>query len=82
MKIDFTKLKIKDLKGNEQVIDVKDELANQIYVSGRGVAQHDLALKIYNEEDLDDKAIETLKAYVSNLSPMMIDAIGNVIGKK
>lgn len=52
MQIDFTKIAVPmDIaKTNFQVVDIREEFANVIYMRGSGVGCHALALKIYNSK--------------------------------
>ena len=79
-KIDFSKLTVyTDItKKNAIVKDIKEEVANDLYMHGQGIAFHALALKIYNsngEVELDDKEYDLLMNYVNQMcTPAIIDA--------
>ena len=80
-KIDFTHIKVyTDIaKKNAIVKDMKEEVANDLYMHGQGIAFHALALKIYNssgEVELDDKEYDLLMNYANQMcTPVMIDAL-------
>lgn len=84
MKIDFSKLEVKSLIQKEGILtDVREPLANGLYVAGEGIAAHALAMKIYNSEgevEYTDKEFDLIKSFVErNGTPMMIDAINNLL---
>lgn len=84
MKIDFSKLGMKNLVQKEGIlVDVREPLANGIYMAGEGIAAHALAMKIYNSEgevEYTDKEFDLIKSFVErNGTPMMIDAINNLL---
>lgn len=87
MQIDFTKIAVPmDIaKTNFQVVDIREEFANVIYMRGSGVGCHALALKIYNskgEENYNDKEIGIIKQFAQICTPCVMDAIYDVIEKQ
>lgn len=84
MKIDFEHLKVyTDIaKTNETVMNVKLQVANDLYAHGQGIAFHALALKIYNskgEVELDSQEHQLLMNYVEQMcTPMIIEAFKNL----
>ena len=87
MKIDFTKIAVPlDIaKTNFQVVDIREEFANAIYMRGSGVGCHALALKIYNskgEEDYNDKEIGIIKQFAQMCTPAVMDGINDIIDKQ
>lgn len=62
-----------------EVRDMREQVANDLYQNGQGIAFHALALKIYNSQggvELDDKEYSLLVAYAEQMcTPAAIDAI-------
>lgn len=62
-----------------QVMDVRKEIADAMYNTGRGIASHALALKIYNsqgETEYSDEEYALITDFVSQFgSPALIDAV-------
>lgn len=83
IKIDFTNITVyTDIAKTKAVVkDLKEEVANDLYMHGQGIAFHALALKIYNsqgEVELDDKEYQLLMNYANQMcTPMIIDAFKN-----
>ena len=65
-----------------QRVDIRKEVANDLYKNGTGIAFHALALKIYNgegEQEFSDEEYSILMNYVRQMgTPMMIDAFENL----
>lgn len=83
-KINFEKVEIfTDItKTNRIERNVKNEIANFIYMNGSGIEMHALALKIYNSEgetEYNDKECELIRAASRSLAPFFIDAIDNIL---
>lgn len=61
-----------------EVRDMREQVANDLYQKGQGIAFHALALKIYNtqgEVELDDKEYGLLVAYAEQMcTPAVIEA--------
>ena len=83
-KIDFSNITIyTDIAKTKSVVkDIREEVANDLYAHGQGIAFHALALKIYNSTgvvELDDKEYGLLMNYVEQMcTPMVIDAFRNM----
>jgi len=83
IKIDFSNITVyTDIAKTKAVVkDLKEEVANDLYTHGQGIAFHALALKIYNstgEVELDDKEYQLLMNYANQMcTPMIIDAFTN-----
>jgi hypothetical protein len=85
-KINFNRVEVfTDISHTQcRVVDIREDFANCIYMTGRGLPAHALALKIYNAKDgiveIDDKDSEIIRSVAeSNCSPNVIDAIGKMI---
>lgn len=66
MKIDFSKVQIKDIEGNVQSVDISKELGNMMYYGEQDIAVADLGHDIYHkkEVDLTKAQAESVKVYV------------------
>lgn len=63
-------------------VNVKDQVANELYTHGSGLACHALALKIYNSSgqvELSDEEYALLMQFADAMfTPNMIDALRNL----
>jgi hypothetical protein len=66
MKIDFSKIQIKDIEGKMNPRDMSKELGNIIFQNTNDIGELDLARDIYHKKEVDmDKAkAEIVKRYV------------------
>lgn len=66
MKIDFSKVQIKDIDGNVQSVDISKELGNMMYYGEQDIAVADLGHDIYHkgEVELTKEQAEKVKAYI------------------
>lgn len=66
MKIDFSKVQIKDIEGNAQTVDISKELGNMMYLNAQDIAVADLGHDIYHkkEVDLNKEQAQNMKAFV------------------
>lgn len=66
MKIDFTKVQIKDIEGKAVTADVSMDLGNMMYFGDKDIAVADLGHEIYHkgEVDLNREQAQIVKAYV------------------
>ena len=53
MKVDFSKIQVKDIEGNEVTLDVSKELGNMIYLNAKDIAVSDLGREIYHKKEVD-----------------------------
>ncbi len=62
--------------------NIKEQLADNIYKHGQGIAHHALALKIYNSQgscELTDDEFKLLMGFVEQkCTPMIIEAFKNL----
>lgn len=84
MKINFEKMPcyVDIRKAAKMELNVKFELANQLYINGRGVACGALALKIYNsngEEEYSKEECNIIKEFSQNFSPIFYDSVEELI---
>ena len=69
-------------KTNRMICDITKDLADYIYLNTNGIANHALALKIYNSEgtiEINEEEEELLKQDIQSLKPCVIDAIMNAL---
>ncbi|NLZ87402.1 MAG: hypothetical protein GX912_10515 [Gammaproteobacteria bacterium] len=66
MKIDFRKILVKDIEGNESTFDISKELGNDIYNKTADIGELELARELYlkGEIELDAIKVEILKKYI------------------
>lgn len=66
MKIDFSKVQIKDIEGNAQRVDLSKELGNMMYLNAQDIAVADLGHDIYHkkEVDLTKEQAQTVRTFV------------------
>jgi hypothetical protein len=69
-------------KTDAVMTNIKEQLADNIYKNGQGIAHYALALKIYNSQgecELTDEEYRLLVNYAEQMcTPIVIDAIKNV----
>ena len=53
MKIDFSKIKVKDIEGLEETIDISQDLGNMMYLNANDIAVADLGHEIYHKKEVD-----------------------------
>ena len=68
MKIDFSKIQVKDIEGKELTLDVSQQLGNMMYLNARDIAVADLGHEIYHkkEVELTDEQAEAVAEFVEN----------------
>jgi len=66
MKIDFSKIMIEDIEGNEIAVDVSKQLGNMMYVNAQDIAVADLGREIYHEKEveLNDVQAKQIRPFV------------------
>jgi hypothetical protein len=66
MKIDFSKIEIKDIEGNIQSVDISKELGNMMYYGEQDIAVADLGHEIYHkkEVELTKETAQKVKEYI------------------
>ena len=63
--------------------DVREELANSLYLAGRGIRMHDLAMRIFHSDgpvELDEADVQLLREFAQTLSPAFIDSFDQNLG--
>lgn len=68
MKIDFSKIQVKDIEGNEVSLDVSQQLGNMMYLNAQDIAVADLGHEIYHkkEVELNDDQAKAVAEFVEN----------------
>lgn len=66
MKIDFSRVQIKDIEGQTVTADISKELGNMMYLGAKDIAVADLGHDIYHkkEVELNKEQAQVVKAYV------------------
>ena len=80
VKVDFSKIIIKDINGNDIVADFQKQLGNQLYMQGQNIEECELGKKIYFTPDdeateLDDKEVAIVRKTVQGYSYVARTAI-------
>ena len=67
MELDFRKVVIKDVNGQEQEVNLQKELGNQLYMGGRDIEECELGSRIYHDGcvDVDAKGESAIRRVVS-----------------
>ena len=71
MKVDFSKVIIKDIDGNDVTADFQKQIGNQLYMAGRNITECELGQRIYHADgavELTDKECEIVRAVISSYS--------------
>ena len=58
MKIDFSKIQVKDIEGNTVTLDISSDLGNMMYLNAKDIAVADLGHKIYHDKEVELTADE------------------------
>ena len=66
MKIDFSKIMIEDIEGNQIAVDVSKDLGNMMYLNAQDIAVADLGREIYHkkEVELNDVQAKQIRPFV------------------
>ena len=66
MKIDFRKIQVKDIEGNNSTVDIAKMLGNAIYQKTADLGELELAREIYKngEVELTQEQVECIKSYL------------------
>ena len=81
-KVDFTKITVQDVEGNEQKVDMSKLLGNQLYMEGADIEACELGRKIYfakDEVDLTDKETEIVQNFITRYSYVIRTAIADML---
>ena len=66
MKVDFSRIEIKDIEGNAQTVDISKELGNMMYYGDQDIAVADLGHDIYQkgEVELTKEQAQLVRKYI------------------
>ena len=84
-KINFKKIIIRDIEGNDVVADFQAQLGNQLYMQGRDIEECELGKRIYfadGEVELSDKECAMVKMAVQGYSYIARSAIEEQIKRE
>lgn len=82
MKIDFRKIQVKDIEGNNSTVDIAKMLGNAIYQKTADLGELELAQQIYKngEVELSTDQAERIKEYVrTNFVAVVQIAVNEVL---
>lgn len=79
MKVDFRKIRVRNIEGEEEVADISKTIGNILYMNGQDIEECELGKAIYHdgEVELNEKAVETVKRFAKNFSYLMRSSIEN-----
>lgn len=84
-KINFKKIIIRDIEGNEVVADFQKQLGNQLYMQGRDIEECELGKRIYfanGEVELSEKECGMVRMAVQGYSYIARSAIEEQIKRE
>lgn len=66
IKIDFSKIMIKGIEGDDVSVDISKDLGNMMYYESRDIEVADLGYKIYHEKEVDltEEQAEMVRPFV------------------
>lgn len=85
VKVNFSKIVIKDIEGREVQADFQKQLGNQLYMQGRNIEECELGKHIYfaqGEVELTDKDCAIVRNAVQGYSYIARSAIENQLKKE
>jgi hypothetical protein len=71
-KIDFSRLKMKNIEGNETEMDIRSLFGNMLYMQGQTITECELGIKVYHQKEnepteLNTEQSEIVKRYADRL---------------
>ena len=85
MKVNFSKIIIKDIEGRDVQADFQRQLGNQLYMQGRDIEECELSKRIYfaqGDVELTDKECEMVRKFIDGYSYIARSAIENQLKKE
>ncbi len=87
MKINFDRVEVFTGIARKQCVveNLREQFADLVYMTGRGVAAHALALKIFNgdaETEYGDEECAMIRRFAESCQPNIIDAIRGMLDKE
>ena len=82
MKVDFRKIQVKDIEGNNSTVDISKMLGNAIYQKTADLGELELAQNIYKsgEVEISMEQVERIKEYVrTNFVAVVQVAVNEVL---
>lgn len=84
MKINFDRVEVFTGIAKKQCVveNLREQFADLVYMTGRGVAAHALALKIFGgdaETEYSDEECAMIRQFAENCTPSVIDAINGML---
>jgi len=83
VKVDFTKIALKDIEGNEQFIDIRKPLGNQLYMQGEDIVECELGRKIWNSDgeiEIDQQEVNAVVKFTQQYPYLTRSAVKRACG--
>ena len=82
-KVDFRKITLKNVEGEEMSVDFSKQLGNQMYMQGQNIEECELGKRMYfdGEVELSEKDIEVVKRFVAGYPYVSRTAVMDAIDK-
>ena len=83
MKVDFRKITLKNVEGEEMSVDFSKQLGNQMYMQGQNIEECELGKRMYfdGEVEMSEKDIEVVKRFVAGYPYVSRTAVMDAIDK-
>jgi hypothetical protein len=84
MKVNFQKLVIKDIEGNDVVTNLQPTIGNQLYMQGRNIEECELGRRIYHADgavELTEKECDMVRFITQGYSYIAKQAIEKAMEK-
>ena len=82
-KVNFQKVTIKDIEGNDVVADFSKQIGNQLYMQGQNIEECELGKRIYfakdGEVEMSDKDCDAVKRITMGYAYIAREAIENAM---
>lgn len=81
-KVDFRKIMVRDIEGNEVPADISKQLGNMLYMQGQNIEECELGRRIYHhgEVELSENGADIVKRFAQGFSFVMRQAVLTAIG--
>lgn len=82
-KVDFRKITLKNVEGEEMSVDFSKQLGNQMYMQGQNIEECELGKRMYfdGEVEMNEKNIEVVKRFVAGYPYVSRMAVMDAIDK-
>ena len=84
-KVNFGKIIIKNIEGNDMPVDVRPVFGNLLYMQGENIEECELGSKIYHSDgdiEIDEKQVDIVKSYAKRLPYVTRQAICDSVETK